>query len=289
MKKSILITGTTSGIGASCIRKFSQEGYTVFAGYRSPKFLKELQEIHNVIPVKLDVTSSEDVENAYASIANHVGDNGLFAIINNAGITYTAPFEYANESKARNVMEVNLWAPYRISQKFIPLLKKHNTNNSVKARIINITSWAGILAGPFNSAYNASKFAIIGLTEAMVYDLGILDIYSVAASPGITKTPLLKKTTNAQQAYVDMPKEGTEFYRKYLDHMDSMADGSNDSKMLLTPERISEKLHKIVEKRKPKAKYNMAMDAKLMEGFMRKFVPFKWIVAMNKRMYKLNK
>jgi len=157
---------------------------------------------------------------------------------------------------------VNVWAPFRITQKFIPLLKKHNSKNKIKSRVINITSWAGILSQPLNFAYNISKFGIIGLTEAMYYDLGLLDIHVVDASPGVTKTPLLKKTTDSAAVYADLPEEGKVFYKKYVDYLDEMSSSSNDSNFLLTPEKIA-----------------------LMGGFVRRFLPFSWRVAMIKQMY----
>lgn len=290
MKKSILITGTTSGIGKALMQKFSKEEYTVFATYRKDTDKGMLDHHTNVHPIKMDVTNKEHINAAFEKIKAIVGEDGLYAIINNAGITYTAPFEYAEEAKARYVMEVNVWAPFNITQKFIPLLKKHNHTNDIKARVVNIASWAGILAQPFNGAYNASKFAIIGLTEAMHYDLGLLDIHAISASPGITKTPLLASTTeDGAKSLKVMPKEGQDFYKPYIDHLTSMSDSSNDSSFFLTPEDIAKKLYKIVETKSPDFKYNLAIDAKIMEGFMRKFLPFGWRNTIFKKMYNLNR
>ncbi len=115
------------------------------------------------------------------AVSEATGDDGLYALINNAGITYSAPFEYADEDRAREVMDVNLMAPFRITQAFIPLLVKHNKRNEIKSRVVNIASWAGLMSAPFIPFYNASKFAIIGLTESMYYDLGLLDIQVVLA------------------------------------------------------------------------------------------------------------
>ncbi len=70
---------------------------------------------------------------------------------------YTAPFEYTDEERARQMIEVNLMAPFKITQTFIPLLKKHNANNAIKARVINIASWAGYIGQPFIPFYNCLK------------------------------------------------------------------------------------------------------------------------------------
>jgi NAD(P)-dependent dehydrogenase (short-subunit alcohol dehydrogenase family) len=289
MKKSILITGASSGMGLANTILFAQNNYQVFATYRNSKDEDKLKKIKNVYPLKMDVTNDDDIQKAFRQVSNIVGDSGLFAILNNAGITYTAPFEFADEKRAREVMEVNLMAPYKISQTFIPLLKKHNANNNVKARVINIASWAGYIGQPFIPFYNASKAALIGLSESMYYDLGLLDIHVVLASPGVTKTPLLEKTTGDGIANLQrFPKEGQEFYKPYFDHHKTLSESSRNSKFFLTPEQIAAKLFKIVETKTPNFKYNLAVDAVIMDKIMTKFIPFSWRVAMNKSMFKLN-
>jgi NAD(P)-dependent dehydrogenase (short-subunit alcohol dehydrogenase family) len=289
MKKSILITGASSGMGLADTILFAQNGYQVFATYRSDKDKGKLSEIKNVHPVKMDVTNANDIQQAFQQISNILGNDGLFAIINNAGIMYTAPFEYADEQRARQMLEVNLMAPYRITQTFIPLLKKHNANNAIKARVINIASWAGYIGQPFIPFYNASKAGLIGLSESMYYDLGLLDIHVVLASPGVTRTSMLAKATedgdNNLQA---LPKEGQVFYKPYLDHRKAMGESSGNSKLLPTADVLAKKLYKIVESKKPKHKYNLAMDAAFMDKIMTKIIPLSWRFGMNKRMYKLN-
>ena len=286
MKKSVLITGASSGIGACAVELFSRKGYRVFAGYRSEDDGTKLAQISNVTPIKVDVTVVEEIEQAIAVVAVELEECGLYAIINNAGLTYTAPFEYADEEKMRHVMDVNVWGIVRLTQECIPLLKKFNENNSVKSRVINVTSWAGILGQPFNGAYNASKFALVGLTEAMYYDLGLLDIHVVSASPGVTKTRLLARTTDASQAYADMPEEGKEFYKTYIDKLDSISASANSSSALATPEKIAKGLFDLVEKNKLGLKQDLATDAKLM-NLLRRLLPFSWSSRVFKRMYKL--
>ncbi|MEO7045281.1 MAG: SDR family NAD(P)-dependent oxidoreductase, partial [Ferruginibacter sp.] len=111
----------------------------------------------------MDITRGDYIQQAFHQISNITGDRGLYAIVNNAGIMYTAPFEYADEERARQMIEVNLLAPYKITQTFIPLLKKHNARQAIKARVINIASWAGYIGQPFIPFYNASKAGLIGL------------------------------------------------------------------------------------------------------------------------------
>ncbi|MEI9933926.1 MAG: SDR family NAD(P)-dependent oxidoreductase [Ferruginibacter sp.] len=289
MKKPILITGASSGMGLADTILFAQNGYQVFATYRSDKDKGKLSEIKNVHPVKMDVTNANDIQQAFLQISNIVGNNGLYAVINNAGIMYTAPFEYADEQRARQMIEVNLMAPFKITQTFIPLLKKYNANNTIKARVINIASWAGYIGQPFIPFYNASKAGLIGLSESMYYDLGLLDIHVVLASPGVTRTSMLTKATeDGDDNLKALPKEGQAFYKPYLDHRKAMGESSGNSKLLPTADVLAKKLYKIVESKKPQHKYNLAMDAAFMDKIMTKVIPLSWRFAMNKSVYKLN-
>ncbi|QPP05143.1 SDR family NAD(P)-dependent oxidoreductase [Streptomyces bathyalis] len=288
MKKSILITGATSGIGRAATTEFASQGYQVFATYRADDHRGELAATDNVHPIRMDVTDAADLERAYAAVAEAVGGDGLYAVLNNAGITYSAPFEYLDEKRAREVMEVNVIAPYRITQTFIPLLIAHNKSNHVKARVVNIASWAGLMASPFIAFYNASKFAVIGLTESMFYDLRLLDIHTVLAIPGITKTPLLAKTTGDGSAALDtMPAEGRARYQDLFDHYATMSARSEAMPMLATPEKVAHKLHRIVDKPKPRFKNNLGIDASLIDHVITR-LPRAARVAMNRRMYQLD-
>jgi NAD(P)-dependent dehydrogenase (short-subunit alcohol dehydrogenase family) len=289
MNKTVLITGATSGIGQAATETFASRGYTVFATYRSTAQREELGAIDNVVPVQMDVTSPHDLERTRATIAAHVGDDGLYALINNAGITYSAPFEFTDEQRAREVMEVNLMAPYRITQTLIPLLSAYSQRHPVKSRVVNVASWAGVIASPFIPFYNASKFALIGLTESMFYDLRLLDIHTALAIPGITRTPLLNKTTDAATASLDvMPAEGRARYQQLFDHYATMSARSESIPIVATPDKVARKLYRMVDRRAPRFRNHLGIDATVMDNLMAR-LPWSARVAMNTHMYQLNK
>jgi NAD(P)-dependent dehydrogenase (short-subunit alcohol dehydrogenase family) len=237
----------------------------------------------------MDVTDAEDVTRAASEVAASVGPEGLYAILNNAGIAYAAPFEFADEERGREVMEVNVMAPFRIAQTFLPLLKLHNAKSDVKARIVNISSWAGTLGQPFIPFYNASKFAITGLTESMFYDLGLLDVHVVLASPGTTKTPLLGKTTRAGTESLDhMTPEGRARYQPLLEHYATLSVEYGSSPLFQTPEQAAKKLLRIVDAKRPRFKYDLSVDACVVNQFIARFVPWPLKVAMNRSMFRLS-
>jgi NAD(P)-dependent dehydrogenase (short-subunit alcohol dehydrogenase family) len=288
MNKPILITGATSGIGQATTRLLSERGHDVFASYRRPDDRAALAELPGVHPVQIDVGDPDQIRSAISGIDDVVGDEGLYAVINNAGIAYTAPFEYAELDRVRRIIDVNLVAPYLVTQASLPMLRRRIESQRIKPRVLNVASWAGLWASPFIGFYNATKYGLVGLTESMYYDLGLLDIHVVLVIPGITKTALLAKTTDGALSSLEaMPTEGQDRYRPYLEHLVSMGETSGGARMLLTPDQAAAKIVRITETRKPRFKYSLAPDAKVVDGVVTRLLPFRARAALNKRMYRL--
>ncbi len=121
----------------------------------------------------------------------------------------------------------------------------------------------------------------------MFYDLGLLNIHTVLAIPGITKTPLLAKTTEGGTASLaTIPVDQRHRYQALLDHYAGMSASSEAMPMLATPEKVARKLFRLVEKSKPRFRNNLSIDAMLVDKVMTR-LPWKARVAMNTRMYKL--
>ena len=291
MTKNVLVTGATSGIGQATTQALANRGYTVFATYRDPRDRAALADVPDVYPIQLDLNDLEQIRPVLQQLDAAVGDDGLFAVINNAGIGYTAPFEFADVERVRQIIDVNLMAPYLVAQASIPLLLRYNESGSDKARarVVNVASWASVMATPFIGFYNATKAGLTGLTESMYYDLGLLGIHAVLANPGVTKTPLHAKTTGAAlESLAAIPAGDRERYRPYLEHFATMGDRSEGVKMLLTAEQAAAKLAAIVEARKPRYKYNLSPDAKFIGHVVTRLLPFRARAAMTRRMYQLN-
>ncbi len=288
--KSVFITGASSGIGLEAAAVFGRNGYRVFGTFRDAAGERALASLPNVTPIQMDVRSGADIGRAVRQVQHEVGDAGLYALINNAGIGYAAPFEHASEERGRDVLEVNLLAPFNVSRLFMPLLSQYSRQHDIKARVVNIASWAGVMGQPFIPFYNASKFGLVGLSESMFYDLGLHDIYVVLASPGTTKTPMLSKTTgSATDSLNTMPPAAQAFYRPLLEHYATLSAEYGQSRLFGEPAQVAARLFTVVESTRPAFRQNLSPDACFVDRFLTRWVPWSVRVAINRRMFHLHR
>jgi short-subunit dehydrogenase len=218
--KYVVVTGASSGLGNAIAQTLSANGYIVFAGVRKEKDKEIFLNNQNVIPLILDISMPEQVNSAFTLISEKTGANGLFGLINNAGINYISAFELADEEKERQLFEVNLLGAMRLTRKLLPLLHIFVLSNNVKAKIINISSIGGIFGLPWEAAYHSSKFAMTGFSQSLRYELEALNISVCCFLPGGMKTTIFKKSMNVSEdnaPFTDSPQ--TTYYRKNKKHM----------------------------------------------------------------------
>lgn len=184
--KRIIITGASSGIGRGLTIEAARRGARILASARNEDRLKATiaearQAGGEIIPVLGDVTIAEDRERLMHSVEQHFG--GLDLLVNNAGIGATGHFQYAQSDRLRKIMEVNFFAPCELSRVAIPLLKE-----GADPAIVMINSVAGRRAIPSRAEYSASKYALMGFSEALRAELSKDDVQLHVVSPGLTES-----------------------------------------------------------------------------------------------------
>lgn len=179
MKKTVLITGASQGLGRESAKKFAGEGWNVIASMRSPEKEKELNQLDNVLVVKLDVQNEQDINDALAAGIAKFGK--IDTLINNAGYGVFGPFELATAEQIRTQFDVNVFGVMNLTKAILP----HFRENKGGA-IINISSMGGRVAFPIISLYNATKFALEGFTESLMYELMPFNIVLKLVEPGVT-------------------------------------------------------------------------------------------------------
>lgn len=181
MKKTVLITGSSSGFGKETAKLFQRNGWNVAATMRNPEDGQEISQLESVNIYQLDVTNSQSVEQAVNDVIQDFQSIDL--LINNAGFAAIGALEAASEKLIRKQMDTNFFGAVAMIKTVLPYMRSQRSGI-----IINISSVAGRIGIPFGSLYNASKFAIEGLTESLQYELGPLGIRMKLIEPTGYKT-----------------------------------------------------------------------------------------------------
>ena len=199
--KNILITGASTGIGYDVAKIFVANGYTVYGSVRkqedADRLSKEFGEAFH--PLIFDVTDFDAVEKVAEQLEKEIGDVGLGALINNAGIAVGGPFMDLKVSDYKHQFEVNVFGLIKVTQVFLPLLGAKDNPPSEPGKILQISSVAGRHGMPFMSAYSGSKHALEGITESLRKELLMFGIDVILIEPGPIKTPIWDKGVSAAE------------------------------------------------------------------------------------------
>ncbi len=186
----VLVTGASQGIGRALVLEAAKRGCKVLAAARSQPLLDELaaearKANGTVQTVVADVTKPEDRAAMVAAATQHFG--GMDVLINNAGIGATGHFMDSEPEVLRQIFETNFFGLTETTRALLPLLKQGTT-----PAIVNISSVVGKRALPARSLYSASKFAVMGFSEAIRAELAKDGIDVLVVSPGLTQTNFSK-------------------------------------------------------------------------------------------------
>jgi NAD(P)-dependent dehydrogenase (short-subunit alcohol dehydrogenase family) len=177
MKKTILITGTSTGFGKTTARHFAGQGWNVIATLRRPEEEQELTKLPDTLVARLDV---QDPESIAMAIEAGIGRFGrIDALVNNAGFGLFGLFEATPLEKIAEQFEVNVFGVMNVTRAILPHFRRNKGGI-----ILNIGSGAGVFALPMVSLYCATKFALEGFTEALSYELASQNIIVKMIEPG---------------------------------------------------------------------------------------------------------
>jgi NAD(P)-dependent dehydrogenase (short-subunit alcohol dehydrogenase family) len=182
-RPAVLVTGASSGIGLRTAEVLSNNGLFVYAGARDAEDLARLDAMPNVASIRLDVTDPSEIDAAVERIRNE--GRGLHGLINNAGVAVMGPLIELSEADMAFQLDVNLFGPYRVTKAFADLLIEN------RGRVLNVSSIAGILSGPFNGAYSMSKHGVEAYTDALAAELARFGVAVAAVEPGNYKSQIL--------------------------------------------------------------------------------------------------
>ncbi|MFZ4860776.1 SDR family oxidoreductase [Sphingobacterium sp. Mn56C] len=213
MRKTIFITGASSGIGQATALYFVEQGWNVVATMRSPEKQDVLTDSEQLLVLKLDVEQPETFDAVIDAALAKFGK--IDALLNNAGYGQHGLFEATTAAQIQRQFSVNLFGTLEITRALLPHFRKQKAGH-----IISITSGVGRVTVPLVSIYAASKFALEGFCESLSFELSAQNIKVKIIEPGNIATNF-EQTTKANFA-VD---ENLTDYSKYLQQMDEVFKG----------------------------------------------------------------
>lgn len=249
--RTVVVTGASTGIGAATAGVLVRAGFRVFGSVRRPADGDRLVQILGpaFVPLIFDVTDHAAIAAAAAQVDTALTGSTLFGLVNNAGIAVLGPLLHLPPADLRRQIEINLIGQLAVTQAFARLLGADPARAGVPGRIVMMSSVAGRNASPFTGAYNASKFALEGLSESLRRELMLFGIDVVIVAPGPIATPIWDKA-EAQ----DLGTLGDSAFAPAIGRAkEAIAKG----RLGLAPERVGEIVLHALTTPRPRVRYTV--------------------------------
>ncbi len=259
-RRSILITGCSSGIGLASLRAMRDRGWRVFATARNDADLARLKAEEGVESVYLDYTEPESIAACAGAVLEATGGT-LDALFNNGAYGQPGAVEDVPVDALRAQFEANVFGWHDLTCRVIPAMRRQG-----HGRIVQCSSVLGIVAAPYRGAYCAAKFAVEALADTLRVELADTGIHVVLIEPGPIESRFVEHALQAYRANIDL--EHSPHAETYKARIAAMERGGT-STFKLGPEAVAAKLIKAVESRRPKPRYFVTVPTYLAAIFKR--------------------
>jgi NAD(P)-dependent dehydrogenase (short-subunit alcohol dehydrogenase family) len=258
---TVLVTGASTGIGEATALHLKQLGFDAVGAVRKDQDAERLRS-QGLRTVKLDVADPASIAAARAEL----GDGPLAGLVNNAGIAVAGPLEFLPLDQLRLQLEVNVVGQLAVIQQFLPALR------AGRGRIVNLSSIGGRFALPLVGPYNASKFALEGISDSLRRELHGQGVDVILIEPGGVKTPIWGKSNElADELQQQMPPEAERLYGRLIDGVRRATIEIAQEKGI-EPTEVAEVIGKALTAKRPRTRYLVGTDAKI-RGPMAKLLP----------------
>lgn len=239
--KTVLVTGSSTGIGEACAKRFAAQGWRVLAGVR-----KQGDAPVGTEEVLLDVTDSDAITAAARAVER------LDGLVDNAGIAVASPLEYLPLAELRRQLEVNVVGQLAVIQALLPALR------AARGRIVIVGSIAGKSALPFLGAYAMSKHALEAMTDSLRLELAPDGVHVALVEPGTIATPIWSKPQENVDA---LPEAAITRYGRRIDAFRAAAAGR--AAKAAPVDKVATAIEHALTAEKPKTRYLVGRDAKI--------------------------
>jgi NAD(P)-dependent dehydrogenase (short-subunit alcohol dehydrogenase family) len=271
MKKTVLITGTSSGIGKATAKEFARQGWNVVATQRSPENEKELGGILNIRLEALDVTDAASVHRTFERTMSEFGR--IDAVVNNAGYGVDGVFEAMTDEDIHRQYETNVFGLMRVTREAIKAMRPNRDGV-----IIQVSSMGGRITFPLYSIYHGTKWAVEGFSESLHYELSLFNVRVKIVEPGPIVTEFYGRSR------VTVKPSDTDAYDAFIEKFDKAAEGV--MKTAEGPEVVAKTIFKAATDGSGRLRYAVGKPGPLLLR-MRKLLSDGIFIGMVRKTYKL--
>jgi NAD(P)-dependent dehydrogenase (short-subunit alcohol dehydrogenase family) len=261
---SVLVTGTSTGIGLTTALVLGRAGHKVYATMRNPSRAPELAErtTQEKLPIKISVMDVDSDSSARTAIADIQKDAGhIDVLVNNAGVERRGSVEELPLAEFRAVMETNYFGPLRCIQAVAPQMRQRKSGC-----IINVASVAGHISTSPLAPYAASKFALEALSEALAQEMKVFDVRVAIVEPGIIETPMASRIGESVGNGSHYP-QGRRFAHLFIAALKNPA----------SPSLVGEKIRWIIESGTWQLRHPVGPDAEPFLAWRKSMTDEEWV------------
>lgn len=265
MVNSVLITGTSSGLGLEIALYLAQCGFEVYATMRDLSRRDALdreaarRNVHLQV-LQLDVTDPVSIQTAVVTVVKQVGE--VYGLINNAGINIGGYFEDLSEEEIRRVFEVNVFGTMAVTRAVLPHMRAAR-----RGRIVIMSSVGGKIASLAATAYCASKFTLEGFGESLAQELGPFGVYVSLVEPGSVRTELYGRNRHIAARAMDPQGPYYEWFQQSQELLDQLARAPATSAV-----EVAGAVHHALTTEHPRLRYVVGRRTKLLLA-LRRYLP----------------
>ena len=261
-QKAVLITGCSTGIGYCVAKGLKSRGYRVFATARRAESVEALND-EGFESLPLDLDNSDSIRFAVDEILKRTNGE-LYGLFNNGAFGLAGAVEDLSRDAIRAQFETNFFGWLELTNLLIPVMRKQGFG-----RIIQNSSILGIIALQFRGAYNASKYAIEGISDTLRLELRDTDIHVSLIEPGPVLSQFRSNSVKAMQQHIDI--ENSIYSKKYKKVLDRLNTKGPAVPFTLPPEAVLDKVIHALESKKPKARYYVTFPTYLF-GYLKRLL-----------------
>ncbi|SIQ64705.1 Short-chain dehydrogenase [Rhizobium sp. RU35A] len=252
-RKTIIITGCSSGIGAHCARALSRDGWRVFATVRKPEDLASL-EADGIEALLMDYTRQDTIDALVTEVSARTGGR-IDALFNNGAYGQPGAVEDLSTDVLRHQFETNVFGWHELTRQVIPLMRARG-----QGRIVQCSSILGLVPYRYRGAYNASKHAIEGLSVTLRMELDGSGIFVSLIEPGPIATRFTANALAAIRGHIDL--EGSAHAEEYRRQLARLEGTGPVNKHKLGPEAVYVVLTHALTAPRPRPHYLVTKPAK---------------------------